>query len=161
MIVSWLFSASLVYLSSCSKKSDPGPQLTGVSKQFALAAKSNSGISGTVTFAKRSDNATVITVQLTGTQAGGSHPAHIHANTAVEGGGILLDFAPVDGATGKSETVTKALNDGTLITYEDLLAFNGYVNVHASSSDLGTLIAQGDIGQNELTGDSKVYGSMD
>ena len=158
MIMSWLFSACLVYLSSCSKKYvDPGPQLTGASKQFALAAKSNSGVSGTVTFAKRSDNATVITVQLTGTQAGGTHPAHIHANTAVEGGGILLDFTPVDGATGKSETVAKALNDGTPVTYEDLLAFNGYVNVHASSSDLGTLIAQGDIGQNELTGVNKVY----
>jgi hypothetical protein len=157
MMMTWLFSASLMYLNSCSKKSDPGPQLTGVSKQFALAPKSNSAISGTVTFAKRSDNTTLITVLLTGTQAGGSHPAHIHANTAVEGGGILLDFTPVNGATGKSETVTKALNDGTPISYEDLIAFNGYVNVHASSTDLGTLIAQGDIGQNELTGDRKVY----
>src|SRR5258706_7202973 len=157
MIMSWLFSASLVYLSSCSKKSDPGPQLTGVSKQYALAAKSNSGISGTVTFAKRSDNATVITVQLTGTQAGGSHPAHIHANSAAEGGGIVLDFTAVDGSTGKSETVTKALNDGTPVSYEDLIAFDGYVHVHASSTAIGTLIAQGDIGPNELTNTTKVY----
>ncbi len=156
MMMSWLLSASLLYLSSC-KKDDPGPQLTGQTKQFALSPVSNSSISGTVTFAKRSDNATVITVQLTGTQAGGSHPAHIHANSAAEGGGIVLDFTAVDGSTGKSETVTKALNDGTPVSYEDLIAFDGYVNVHASSTDIGTLIAQGDIGPNELTNTTKVY----
>jgi len=155
MMMSWLLAASLLYLSSCNKKNDPGPQLTGQSKQFALAPVSNAAISGTVTFAKRSDNATVITIQLAGTQVGGTHPAHIHANTAAEGGGIVLDFTDVDGGTGKSETVAKALNDGTPITYEELLAFDGYVNVHESESNLGTLIAQGDIGQNELTGDSK------
>ena len=157
MMMSWLLAASLLYLSSCSKKNDPGPQLTGQSKQFVLAPVSNAAISGTVTFAKRNDNATLITIQLAGTQAGETHPAHIHANTAAEGGGIVLDFTDVDGGTGKSETVAKALNDGTPITYEELLAFDGYVNVHESASNLGTLIAQGDIGQNELTGDTKVY----
>ena len=153
----WLFAVSLIYLSSCKKNDDPGPQLTGDSKQYVLSPKSNPAISGTVTFAKRNDNSTLITVQLNGTQPGGSHPAHIHANSAAEGGGILLDFNAVDGATGKSETVVKALNDGTPVTYEDLIAFDGYVNVHVSSSDLATLIAQGDIGKNELTTTTKVY----
>jgi hypothetical protein len=38
-----------------------------------------------------------------------------------------------------------------------LLNFDGYINVHLSATNLATLVAQGDIGQNELTAVSKVY----
>ena len=148
---------ALVFFTACDDDDDPGPQLTGNSESYDLSSVSNPAISGTVTFAERDDDQVLVTIALTGTTAGNMHPAHIHANSAAEGGGIVLDFADVDGATGKSETVVKALNDGTAITYDDLLNFDGYVNVHLSSSDLGTLIAQGDIGENELTGDTKVY----
>ncbi|MCQ6468237.1 hypothetical protein NPN14_23720, partial [Vibrio parahaemolyticus] len=91
------------------------------------------------------------------TIAGASHPAHIHLNTAAEGGDIALTLNAVDGTTGKSTTVLKALDNGTKITYQELLNFDGYINVHLSTSSLATLVAQGDIGQNELTGVSKVY----
>ena len=132
-------------------------KLTGESKQFNLFTKSNPAISGTVTFSKRNDNATLITVQLSGTNASGSHPAHIHAGTAADGGAILLDLTAITGSTGKSETVVTALNNGSPITYEQLINLDGYVNVHLSGTDLATLIAQGDIGINELTSTNKTY----
>ena len=148
-------ATSLIYFSSCDEDSDP--QLTGDNKTYDLGPVSNQSIDGTVTFAERDDESVLITIQLNGTASGGSHPAHIHANTAAETGDIILDLSSVDGATGKSETVVNSLNDGTPLTYDDLLAMDGYVNVHESSSNLGTLIAQGDIGQNELTGDVEEY----
>lgn len=155
--LTFLVLVSMSSFMGCSDD-DNAPQLTGESKQFDLFSKSNSAISGVVTFATRDDGATVITVQLNGTSAGGSHPAHIHANTAAEGGSILLDLTPVDGASGRSETVVTALNDGSLITYQQLINdLNGYINVHLSTSDLATIIAQGDIGKNELTTTSKTY----
>jgi hypothetical protein len=83
-----------------------------------------------------------------GTAAGNSHPAHIHANNAVTDGPIVLDFNPVDGATGKSETSVTMLNDGTAITYEQLIAYNGHVNVHKSTAEIGVIITQGNIGSN-------------
>lgn len=144
------------FFSGCSDD-DTLPQLTGESKQFILFTKSNPAISGTVTFSKRNDNTTLITLQLSGTSAGGSHPAHIHAGTAAEGGAILLDLTSVNGSTGKSETVVTALNNGSPITYEQLINLDGYVNIHLSGTDLVTLIAQGDIGINELTSTSKTY----
>ncbi|MEO5603312.1 MAG: CHRD domain-containing protein, partial [Cyclobacteriaceae bacterium] len=147
---------SFIYLTGCSED-DPGPQLTGDTKTYDLNSVSNPAVNGTVTFAQRDDDQVLVTIQLAGTQSGNTHPAHLHANSAAEGGGIVLDLTAVNGATGKSETVVKALNDGTTLTYDDILAFDGYVNVHASASDLGTLIGQGDIGQNELSGDEKVY----
>src|SRR5687768_11064676 len=151
-----LILSSVIFFSACDDDDEPQPQLTGNSKTYELSPVSDAGVSGTVTFAERDDDQILVTIQLTGTQSG-THPAHIHANSAAETGGIVLDLTAVNGADGKSETVVKSLNDGTAISYEDLLAFDGYVNVHASESDLGTLIAQGDIGENELTGESKVY----
>jgi len=90
----------------------------------------------------------MISISLLGTTVGGDHPAHIHANSATQGGGIVLDLKNVSGATGKSVTSANALNSGTAITYAELLVFNGYVNVHLSPSVLGTLVAQGNIGSN-------------
>ncbi|MEO5601308.1 MAG: CHRD domain-containing protein, partial [Cyclobacteriaceae bacterium] len=76
------------------------------------------------------------------------HPAHIHANNAATTGGIVLDLKNVIGGTGKSATSVIALKDGTAITYDGLLTYNGYLNVHLSSVALGTLISQGNIGSN-------------
>jgi hypothetical protein len=47
--------------------------------------------------------------------AGGSHPGHIHMNTAVEGGGIAFTFKPVNGDTGISTTDVSKLNDNTTV----------------------------------------------
>jgi hypothetical protein len=155
LTVCCLFATTFVYLTGCDD--DPDPQLTGDSKTYDLASVSNPSISGTVTFAERDDDMVVITIELDGLQPGGSHPSHIHANTAAETGDIILDLNAVDGTTGRSETILNTLNDGSPLTYEDLLSLDGYVNVHESASNLGTLIAQGDIGQNELTGDTEEY----
>jgi hypothetical protein len=98
---------------------------------------------------------------LTGTPDGGMHPAHIHANSAVLGGGIIFSFNPVDGTTGMSKTGVRTLDDDTPFGYDDVLTVDGYLNVHLSADDLGTLIAQGDIGSNELTGESTTYPLME
>src|SRR5690606_15838174 len=120
--------------------------LTGLSETHELNSVSDPAISGTVKFEERKNGEAVATITLDGTSGGNTHPAHIHNNSAAEGGGIAIDFNPVDGATGISKTNIKQLNDGTPVTYSDLLEFDGYVNVHLSAAQLGTLIAQGDIG---------------
>lgn len=150
-----MIAVSGIYFSACDD--DDGPSLSGENEVYTLNSVSNPGISGTVTFAKRSDNKTVITIQLSGTQSGNSHPAHIHFDNAATTGGIAIDLEPINGGTGKSETVIDKLNDGSTISYESLIDFDGYVNVHSSTTDLATLIAQGDIGENALTGEKEEY----
>lgn len=127
------------------------------SMSYDLGSVANPDISGTAKFITFSNDSTVIELKLENTPDGGMHPAHIHFNTAAEGGDIALDLMTVDGSTGESSTHVTALNDGTAITYNELLDYDGYINVHLSPEDLGTLVAQGDIGQNELTGTSKEY----
>jgi hypothetical protein len=147
-----------VFVSACDDddKND-GPNLTGESKTYTLNSVSDPDISGTVKFSERSDNTTLVTIDLDGTTSGNTHVAHIHENDAAETGDIIIDLNTIPGSSGKSETIVSELNNGTDITYNELLELNGYVNVHLSASDLATLIAQGDIGENELTGSSATY----
>lgn len=115
---------------------------------YPLAELESSGVSGTVTFTKVDDATTMMAIELSGTMDGDMHPAHIHSGNASTGGPIVLDFNPVDGATGRSETTVTALNDGTPITYEELIAFDGHVNIHKSATELSVMLAQGNVGSN-------------
>lgn len=137
---------------------DTNPALTQLnSKIYALGSVGGTGITGTAKFIENSDATLSIELELQNTPAGVSHPAHIHFNTAAESGGIALSLEPVDGSTGKSKTTFTTLDDNTAITYQGLLDFDGYINVHLSATQLSTIVAQGDIGQNELTGEKTIY----
>ncbi|MEQ8809257.1 MAG: hypothetical protein RIE59_09345 [Imperialibacter sp.] len=149
-----------VLLSSCGGDDDMNPDMpmpTGQSKTYALAAVANPSISGLVSFVENDDNSTTVTISLNNTPAGGQHPAHIHMNTAAEGGDIAITLGTVDGGTGEGAVTFSTFDDGTPVTYDDLMMYDGYINVHLSASELGTIVAQGDIGQNELTRMSKTY----
>ncbi|MDX1629554.1 MAG: hypothetical protein R3345_12690, partial [Fulvivirga sp.] len=151
------FIALATFFISCGDDDEGGPVVTGESITYDLASVADPAISGVAVFEELTDNTTSITITLQGTPAGGSHPAHIHMNTAVEGGDIAISLEPVNGDTGISTTIVSFDDDGTAVSYNDLLTYDGYINVHLSANDLGTLVAQGDIGQNDLTGDLKSY----
>lgn len=121
---------------------------------YNLKVKDQIGISGTVTFIETSSTITTVDIVLTGSSPG-DHPAHIHLNSALEGGAIAISLNPVLG--GRSVTLVSKLDNNTTINYTQLTAFDGYLNVHESSSALGTIIAQTDIGGNALTSTSKSY----
>jgi hypothetical protein len=154
-----LFSALVI--TGCSSDDDlpteMEPQPTGNVTTYDLSSVAVPEISGTATFIENDDNSVTVELDIQNTPAGGSHPAHIHYNTAAEGGDIAISLAPVDGTTGFSSITFSAEDDGTPVTYDQLMDYDGYINVHLSADDLGTIVAQGDIGQNELTGESKVY----
>ncbi|WP_194775017.1 CHRD domain-containing protein [Pararhodonellum marinum] len=136
---------------------DPGDGLTGQSKTYNLDAVGDSGISGTALLEEMTTGSTKVTINLTGTPDGGDHPAHIHFNSAAVGGGIAISLTSVNGTTGMSETTVSETDEGTAINYNELLDYDGYINVHLSMEDLATVVAQGDIGSNVLTGESQTY----
>ncbi len=154
-----LLLLSIVTFVACSDDDDGTvtPPFEGESEVFDLNAVSNSGVSGTATFTENEDNSVTIELDLDGTSDGNMHPAHIHFNSAAEGGDIAISLEPVDGATGMSTTIVDMTDDGTAITYDEVVNFDGYINVHQSSEDLQTIVAQGDIGENVLTGESVSY----
>jgi hypothetical protein len=135
--------ASALLLSSCKdddNKVVPVPNKT----TYVLSSKDVTGVIGTVTFTESSNSTTTIDIALLGADPGVDHPAHIHINAAIETGNISINLNPVD-ANGKSSTIISKLNDGTLITYNQLINYDGYINIHKSASESSVIIAQGDI----------------
>lgn len=154
----FLFMLSLATLFACNNDDDgTTPPFEGDSEVYDLNAVSDSGVSGKATFTENEDNSVTVVLDLDGTTEGNMHPAHIHFNSAAETGAIAISLEPVNGATGMSTTIITKRDDGTAITYEELVNFDGYINVHLSAENLNTLVAQGDIGVNELTGESVTY----
>ena len=127
------------------------------SRLVLLNSVSDPAISGFVEFTENTNGSISVAIELINTVDGEEHPVHIHNNNALDAGSIVLSLNPVSGTTGKSTTVVTALDDATPISYSQLLNFDGYLNVHESATNLSVLIAQADIGQNELTGSSKNY----
>ncbi len=54
----------------------------------------------------------------------------------------------MNGTTGISKTSVTELDNNLPITYDGLLTFDGYINVHLSPEDLATIVAQGNVGAN-------------
>ncbi|WP_162899711.1 fasciclin domain-containing protein [Salinibacter ruber] len=118
------------------------------SVSYDLAAQSNDGdvapdgVSGTVTFWEAGPDQTVVTLELDdgATNTNVAHPAHIHDS---ESGDIAIYLTPIDGSGGGGTSAR--LVDRP---FSELAAFDGYVNIHESVENLGTVVSQGDIGAN-------------
>ena len=142
-----MFAAFLLLIIStgCSKDETK-------SQSYKLNLKDVSGISGTVTFTENGSTGAIIDIALTGSSAAlaGEHPAELCDSSAVEGGTVALELNPVD-ATGKSTTTE------TTLSYSTLIAYDGFIKVLKSSTESNKILAQGDIGGNVLTDNSKSY----
>ena len=106
---------------------------------YALDPVNNSGVEGLVTFEEESETETTVTIDVDGTTQGVMHPAHLHVGDVGTGGAIEVSLEPVDGDTGESVTLVSR-------EYEDLVNFDGYVDVHAGPAD-DTVVSAGEIGE--------------
>jgi hypothetical protein len=95
--------------------------LTGDEVEYELMTKTADEVSGTAVFSKRQNNETLVTLMLDNTLEDTDHPAHIHNNSAAEGGGIAIDLTTVDGNSGISRTNITQFNDETPVTYDELI----------------------------------------
>ncbi|MBQ0739812.1 hypothetical protein J9332_36525, partial [Aquimarina celericrescens] len=77
--------------------------------RYDLDERSESGVRGDAVFNEQADGSVQLILEVEGTSAGNMHPAHIHMNSAVEGGSIIVSLEPVDGETGLSITTFTSL----------------------------------------------------
>lgn len=147
-----VLAVGLLVLTACDDN-DSGmeaeQELRSVS--FDLTAQSNDGalpegVGGTVTFSDAGGGRTLVTLELEGGVTGAdslAHPAHIHNNSASEGGGIEIFLSPIDGRGGGGTSARLIPRP-----FDELADFDGHVNVHESAANLQNVVAQGDIGAN-------------
>ena len=116
---------------------------------YELKAKDVLGVTGTATITETSGTAATIDIELTGSPVG-THPAELRINSAIEGGAIAITLNPV-GANGKSSTIESSL------TYAQLIAYDGFIQVHKSDNEIDVILAEGDIGGNVITATKRTY----
>lgn len=140
---------STVNLTTILAQSDIGGNLvTATNHSYTLNTENASGVSGTALFEKRKNGNSLVTISLNGTLAGGLHPAAIHLGsvTTVGGGPVVKTLNPVDGTTGKSYTTLRTLDNGTPISYDNVLVYDGYLAIHESAVLMASILCQGNIG---------------
>jgi hypothetical protein len=137
-------------LLSCQDNENAKGDLTGNETTYALASGSVHNIEGTVTFKEKKDGSTLISLALDGTDGSIQHPVHLHlGKISVEGADIAALLTPVEGTTGKSETLLTQLADESSVTYSQLIALDACIKVHLSASgpDKDVVLAGGNIGK--------------
>ena len=143
----YLFLASIsLIISGCSKDDSSAKSSTSV-KLYTLSPVSNSKISGKVTFSKNEDGSTTVLLEINGSSKD-VHPAFIYFNNAATGGEVAITLNPIDCDCESSTTIVATLDDGTPITYEQLLKFDGHLKIHQNGDHLEIIITQGNIGAN-------------
>jgi|TARA_R110000796_G_scaffold99457_1_gene207586 hypothetical protein len=141
-----LLSISLV-ISSCGKDDDNSADPSSSVKVFTLSSVSNSKISGKVTFTKNEDGSTTILLEINGSSTD-IHPAFIYFGDAGSNGEVAITLEPIDCDCESSSTIITTLDDGTPITYDQLMKFDGHIKIHQNEDHLEIIITEGNIGAN-------------
>lgn len=127
-----------------------GNVITTTKKSYTLTSLPTFGVSGTALFEQRVNGNTLVTISLAGTIAGESYPATINLGSisSIGGGPSVKTLNNVNGTTGKSYTNIRKLDNGTNITYENWLVYDGYINIYQTSVIIANIISHGNIGSN-------------
>jgi hypothetical protein len=144
----------LVYLMGCSSNESDVKKpsdFTGKQVSYALVSGSEYNISGTAVFKERNDHTTQIDISLNGINGGKDLqlPVHLHlGDVSQEKANIAALLNPVDGGTGKSQTILKQLADESLVVYSDVIALNACIKIHLATNGDGAnvILSAGNIG---------------
>jgi len=137
----------------CQENETNPSALTGKSVSYSLFTGDEEwGFQGEVTFSERVDGLAVITFDLSGPRDVSQFPAHLHYGSYSVEADIASMLTPIDGGTGRSETLITQLANGQKIAYSELLEFNGHIKIHLGDGDnKNVILAYGNIGSNPST----------
>jgi hypothetical protein len=123
--------------------------LTGRFQQFSLLEGDIAGASGIITVAERESGFSLITVEIEGGVPGKHHPVTLNFGPISSELDIAATLNPVDGSLGFAKTHLEKLDGNLQAPYHALVEFNGFTRVHLESSEMNTILAQGNIAYDE------------
>ncbi len=142
-----VFLICSVSIMSCDEQELGDMESAGQSKTYALIPVSDSDLSGTVKFTKQPNGTTVVAVDLNGASPIGSYRAFICENDVATDGKVVISLTSVAGGSGSSITTVTQFNDGTAISFNQLLNFDGHLKI-VSNESTPKCMAQSNIGVN-------------
>jgi hypothetical protein len=134
---------------SCQKNEAVESEFTGNETTYALQQSSQYAVSGTVLFKERKDGKISAQIQLSGTDGDTKYPVHLHlGDITTTGADVALLMNPIEGKTGKSETIFNQLADESTISYSSVVNLQACVKVHLGDTGAArdVVLAAGNIG---------------
>jgi hypothetical protein len=111
---------------------------------YELTSKNNSNVTGMASLIRNNNGTTTIFIQLKNASEG-LHPATVNLGNTESNGSVAITLERCECEV--SETIISKLDNGNPITFDDLMGFDGHLNIYQSPSD-GTVIAEANIGSN-------------
>ena len=138
------------YTTGGSTGANPAPSastsgnMAGMTQYSAnLAAMNGSTVHGTATVHSMAPGQTMVEVQLSGATSGATYPWHIHNGSCSDGMTPIVGSAQLYTALGASGDGTASVTTTIPVTLDPAQRY--HVNVHASPTDMGTIVACGDL----------------
>lgn len=139
-----LIAATALFSLSACQKSDNSP--VARTKTYNIQTYANYNVSGTATFTEVLNTDSVkVDVKLSGSNVTDLtlFPVYIRQGTSLENGPRAFDLGNLDGGV-------KELQSEINLSFDDLLNFNGSLDVYRNTTDTTQTIAQAEIGANEV-----------
>jgi len=153
-LVLLLFTVA-VLCSSCNNDDDNQTAI----KEFTIEESNNSGISGSIFFAKSAasplGDVFIISVQLTGTELEGSYTANIYNNSLSNGGDIAfpldnfynLENSNLMVSSTNYHSSNQIIIEDEVLNYQELIVFDGHIKIF-NEDNPSIVVAEGNIGSN-------------
>ena len=146
-VAPYLVLAFSLVAGGCSKSEDEEAKGTLESRTYTLHSVDKPEIQGSVKISELENGNSEVLLKINGSSTD-IHPAYIYSGGESGNGAIAITLAPIECDCEESITTVSKLDNGTPITFQGLKAFNGHIKIHQSATELGTVIAQGNIGVN-------------
>ncbi len=139
----------VVLIVGACQESETLTEFTGNEVVYALQQSSTFNVSGTATVREKKDGNSLIIVELVGTDGDIKLPVHLHlGDISQKGAEVAALLNPVEGRTGKSETLLTQLADETVLPYQALVRLEASIKVHLSDTgpERDIVLAAGNVG---------------
>jgi superoxide dismutase, Cu-Zn family len=143
-------ACSPTYTTGGSTGANPAPStstsgdMAGMTRYSAnLAAMNGSTVHGTASVHSMTAGQQTVDLQISGGTAGATYPWHIHTGSCADGMTPIVGSPQLYTALGTSGDGTASLSANIPVTLDPAQRY--HVNVHASPTDMGTIVACGDL----------------
>lgn len=138
--------------SSCDKKDVTTSTTTLRIKEITLSPTAGNTQSGKAVIAENADHSFNVSITLQNTVKDTVMVMHIHNGSIASPGTIAIPLSNITGTGGQAvgnttniTTATSATNTNVPVTYDNIITYLGYFNIHYSAAQIAKVVANGNI----------------
>lgn len=141
-----------VTFSSCEKKDVATTTATLRTKEITLTSTAGNTVSGKAVIAENADHSFNVNITLQNTVKDTVMVMHIHNGSIASPGTIAIPLTNITGTGGQATGATLNIASGTstsgtnvALTYDNIITYAGYFNIHYSAAQINNIVANGNI----------------